>query len=507
MLYVNLIDYYLILTKSIRTGNFDLFKYILPKIANLFFALNHQNYSRWLVKYHDNLLRVDETHPGLKLQLEPGSFGVKITNKPFSRIPIDLTLEQTINADAARRLTGIMHMTNSIAARQRWSKSHGIRSFMISHVLEEIGIKKNQDITADLQNSIIRKSTLQLSRFLQGIKERINPFEGHLQQEFLYNITSGQAISDEISKFLLNIEENRDEMRRQFIGECSQSQNRFEQPIKKNKIFNFTSALKKSKTKVAGKLQEVKLQRDLFGRLLGLSLSENIDIKKVLRYPLTPVPLSMCHLDGSICKTTKSILMKLLEVKVDNHEEIVNKPDIVIIDGYFLLHCMKEVPITYGNISKKILQMITNYSANRIDLIFDKYFNPSIKDYEHALRGSYINENYVISGVNQKRKSNFSVELKNMKFKEAFVKFLIEHWACDDVAPLIGSKIIHVNFDLCYKYSVQNGKVNKIIEPNLTCEGHEEADTKIIYHVCNIDQEANVRIRCSDTDIFSHHAW
>ncbi|GFT41856.1 hypothetical protein TNCV_1667151 [Trichonephila clavipes] len=30
---------------------------------------------------------------------------------------------------------------------------------------------------------------------------------------------------------------------------------------------------------------------------------------------------------------------------------------------------------------------------------------------------------------------------------------------------------------------------------------HEEADTKIIHHICNIDVQANFVIRCSDTDI------
>ncbi|GFU94344.1 uncharacterized protein TNCV_4368181 [Trichonephila clavipes] len=59
-------------------------------------------------------------------------FGIKRTNKPFSRQPIDLTLEQTINADAARTLTGITHLTNSISARQRWARSHDIRSTIIT---------------------------------------------------------------------------------------------------------------------------------------------------------------------------------------------------------------------------------------------------------------------------------------------------------------------------------------------------------------------------------------
>ncbi|GFU53522.1 gamma-aminobutyric acid receptor alpha-like [Trichonephila clavipes] len=35
----------------------------------------------------------------------------------------------------------------------------------------------------------------------------------------------------------------------------------------------------------------------------------------------------------------------------------------------------------------------------------------------------------------------------------------------------------------------------------LTCTDHEEADTKIIQHICNIDVQANFAIQCSDTDM------
>lgn len=93
--------------------------YVLAKIVNFFFAFNHENYSRWLVYYVSKLWNVDDTHPGLRLSLEQGSFGVRRTDKPFSRIPVDLTLEQTINGEAARRLIGIVHLTNSLSARQR----------------------------------------------------------------------------------------------------------------------------------------------------------------------------------------------------------------------------------------------------------------------------------------------------------------------------------------------------------------------------------------------------
>lgn len=112
-------------------------------------------YARWLASYNHTLISVDETHPGLAKDL---MIGVKRTDKQFSTIPSDLTLEGTINADAARRLTGIMHLTNSISARMRWSLNHALRSMIISHVLQESGVQSSQDITNDLLKHRIDKS-------------------------------------------------------------------------------------------------------------------------------------------------------------------------------------------------------------------------------------------------------------------------------------------------------------------------------------------------------------
>ena len=52
---------------------------------------------------------------------------MKTTKKPFSRLPVDLTLEPTINADAASQRTGIGAIKNSISDRQRWAESHYIK--------------------------------------------------------------------------------------------------------------------------------------------------------------------------------------------------------------------------------------------------------------------------------------------------------------------------------------------------------------------------------------------
>lgn len=38
-----------------------------------------------------------------------------------------------------RRLTGVIHLTRSISARQRWCKSHEIDSAVISHIYDVTG--------------------------------------------------------------------------------------------------------------------------------------------------------------------------------------------------------------------------------------------------------------------------------------------------------------------------------------------------------------------------------
>ncbi|CAF4875188.1 unnamed protein product [Pieris macdunnoughi] len=85
--------------------------------------------------------------------------------------------------------------------------------------------------------------------------------------------------------------------------------------------------------------------------------------------------------------------------------------------------------------------------------------------------------------------------------KKLWLTFFIDHWGSEDMLPFIGNKNIYVSFNKCYSYKVINNKVIKTIEESLSCEEHEEADSRIIFHICQIDFDAEVVIRCSDSDI------
>lgn len=193
--------------------------------------------------------------------------------KFFSKIPGDLTLEQTINADAGRKHNGISHITNSISARQRWSINHGLRCALISKVMAESGLAVTQDVSNDLLLNRIKLSQCHIENFTSAINLQNNPFDEDAMQDVLLNISTGQAAPTEVEEFLFNIESNGEDAKKQMIQQCETDKTKFSTyVVKRVKILNFASCAKKRKINVNGKEQQVRMQGDLFGRLLGIAM-------------------------------------------------------------------------------------------------------------------------------------------------------------------------------------------------------------------------------------------
>ena len=104
------------------------FIYALAEMCPLFFATSRPSYSRWMVQYVLNLLNVDTTHPGMKEILSKVALFITQTSKSFSRTPVDMAMEETINADAASRMTGIAAFSTYVNARSRWMITRSIGS-------------------------------------------------------------------------------------------------------------------------------------------------------------------------------------------------------------------------------------------------------------------------------------------------------------------------------------------------------------------------------------------
>ena len=224
--------------------------------------------------------------------------------------------------------------------------------------------------------------------------------------------------------------------------ECIEDPTRFNKSIKRQTIHSFATEGGTKNIKVGDcKIISACLIRDLFSSILFLSMERKVDMAEVLSYPLTPVPLSLSHVDGTVLKTKKSTLTSTLEIKV-----IKRPPDIVhetVIDASFFLYLQYNLPSTFGQVAKVILSNIKKAKGNVI---------LSIKDSERNNRAS-VTTSFQVTGSSQKRPSNWLETMKNTSFKISLNKFLVEYWNDNSLVDLIGEKILHVNFcDACYKY-------------------------------------------------------
>ena len=223
-MYIDYIRLYHNLERVIRTNDIDLYIFTLTAVIDLFFATNHVNYCRWLTKFQLDLMIIDESHPGLREILEKGAFTVRRTDHAFSRVPVDLTLEQTVNTDAASRLTGISSATNSYTARLRWMVTKSTRASFISLVQEMAGLIVNDDVAAELRPARIDRDMRDLKKVMRQIEDSRNPFEMEVEteasQKKLFNINTGKATSDEIRESLLRIPKEGQARHQDFLDSC-----------------------------------------------------------------------------------------------------------------------------------------------------------------------------------------------------------------------------------------------------------------------------------------------
>lgn len=513
MMYVDYIHTFHELERAIRTNDIDLYIQALNPVIGLFFAANHVNYSRWLTKAQLDLLNVGSTHPGLRETLDQGVFSIRRTDNHFSRCPIDLTLEQTVNADAASRLTGMSSFTNNFAARLRWMLTKSTRANFVSLVQDMAGISYGDDTKAELKPSRIRRDNRDLERVLDQIKSNCNPFEEGSSQKKLYNIQTGKACSDEVCQSLLKVPDRGKALHLQFIEECTSDEDRFERPIKKAVLKTFTENGARNKKGADRKVAELKCTRDLMGRLVILAAQRELDLAHIFTYPLTPIPLTMCHPDEALVKTNKDSLLHLLEEKQDQAaRQDPRNIACCIIDGQYLLRILPPsatIPPDYGGLARSILsQAIAVQKTRTIVIAFDDYPQPSLKDAERARRVGQEEESqpYIITGPSQRRPKDLAKALGSPSFKRALPEFLAKEWQDDSYAALLGrcEVILDLPSGECYHFENELGKVMSRSIPELQ-SNHEEADTKVVRHAIvagsSEDDIGDIVVRAHDTDI------
>ena len=207
------------------------------RVDKVFLALNCHNYARWMVRYHHNLVKLSNTHLDVFDEFKNGLFFIHRTEKSLSGSPIDLTLEQIINANAANQNKGITSITNSIGARQLWAESHSLRMALLTQMFNNLGMNKKEDVSRDLKPYKIKSDNGSLNKILSITYETLNSFDGNVDKSHIFNIATRKSAKEETTTFLLSLHQTSSEMRQKFTEECTKGPMRFEERINRRKLF------------------------------------------------------------------------------------------------------------------------------------------------------------------------------------------------------------------------------------------------------------------------------
>ena len=98
------------------------------------------------------------------------------------------------------------------------------------------------------------------------------------------------------------------------------------------KINTFSTMTKNTTIKSTNeKLVTLTEDRDLFGRQLIVANVQQVNVREILCYELLTVSYSLANTDGTFRKTTKSLLLQILENYVTVEPQLASHPDMLTV--------------------------------------------------------------------------------------------------------------------------------------------------------------------------------
>jgi hypothetical protein len=202
-----------------------------------------------------------------------------------------------------------------------------------------------------------------------------------------------------------------------------------------------------------------------------------------------------------MAKTAKSKGLDYLTKAVEDGVLPQNPKDCLVIeDGNAVFYYLKEVPGTFGDIARKVFNLM-NTKSNCI-FSTDMYKEYSVKSVERRRRG--CGEKLIVRGESTRRPKDWKEFLSNDQNKEQFIDILLKSWSSGRYSECLKDREVML---IC------QGRAFKLTsdgETTFTSEiGHlhstqEETDSRVVlYCMYARDQGYQcVRIRSPDSDIF-----
>ncbi len=111
-----------------------------------------------------NLVKMAITYPRVRQIFMNDALSNRRTRKIFAKTFIGITLEQTVNADATSRSTGIAAFNHTYPARWWWMITCSLRNASVGHLLSMCDMKNTNDMSKFLKPYRFIKDKIYLKR-------------------------------------------------------------------------------------------------------------------------------------------------------------------------------------------------------------------------------------------------------------------------------------------------------------------------------------------------------
>ena len=200
-----------------------------------------------------------------------------------------MALEQSINTDS-KSSGGVIGISQIPSALERWFLTIHERASITSALKAMYGLQDGEQ--ALHKEAAARR----VKRDEEDVKKMMGCFSSGLMtdpfthdSDELLNIATGVVLPEDVAQNLVcSTEEGWQQMNAFVEKRINSNAVGFWEPIPNMKIKTFSSTNKKIRVKSSDKLVTVKTDRDLFGRLLIVSITRQICLKEVLSFELSP---------------------------------------------------------------------------------------------------------------------------------------------------------------------------------------------------------------------------
>ena len=261
--------YILLFIRAHRESKLQLMIFALKKLVPLFFAMDHQNYARWVPIFIRDL---ENLPPDVQAQFETGNWTIRISNHRFSSMPIDQAHEQLNKR--VKGVGGVIGLTESPFMLEKWAMTGP----EIACVLSEFsGDSDDPEILPHHNEGFSSQKRFKehVVDLLEVILANINPFDEHSQQ--LVTLDNKVCESPAASASVRTIDSLGKEQYTTYRKNVLDSNvTALSAPIKRNNLLLFHEVKIRKVSSVKLKVQHFKNQTDLFGKAFLMADSRGV---------------------------------------------------------------------------------------------------------------------------------------------------------------------------------------------------------------------------------------